>query len=491
MSDDNTDSMINSLLAQTTVAPQPSFMGLQAPPDPSQVQALLSKLKQQQFSDRYAAAQTGGEYGWLNAPAALSMSAAGQKLGGILNAPGGLSGPGPNQPPQPQAAQGDQSAPQTSQAAISAALMKGRQAYAAMINANVDPDVAQMHTLRLLTSLGVPGADDKLAEAQQTVLKNEQTRQAAAKDAGQNANYSNESANRDARLAWDQQQANYTPRPDLSNSEYIAQQVGGPNGRIVFEKRGDKLPPPPLTQAQDTSRDAIARKIANYDIQLGTAVGRGGGDLRQDYLQRALAINPDFDEKNFKQSSDALKAFGPSGTQGQMILKTQNAMNHLDALKSYGDALQTGDVNVINRASNFLSQQMGGIPITTYEAVAPIVANEVSSGLVKGGGGQEERLERVKALAAQLSGPQRNAAIDGMRSLLGAQYQNNKNLYEKTTLRHDFEDRFPVAGGFPAPPGVQSATQSAAPVRVNSRADALALKPGTSFVTPDGRVLVR
>lgn len=44
----------------------------------------------------------------------------------------------------------------------------------------------------------------------------------------------------------------------------------------------------------------------------------------------------------------------------------------------------------------------------------------------------------------------------------------------------------------PTRPGQQVSGQgSTAPVRVNSRADAMALKPGTVFVTPDGRTLVR
>jgi hypothetical protein len=343
----------------------------------------------------------------------------------------------------------------TSQAAIGAAIQKGRAVYQAQIAANVDPDVAKLNTLKVLTALGVPGAETQLGDAQSAVLKNKDTASETAKNDADTSNYA--SLIQDRLFNQAKETAQFIPRPDLSNTEYLAQQ--DPNtGKIDYTKRGDKMPPPPITPQADQARDVIAQKIANYDLQLSTAAGRGGPDLRQDLLTRAIAINPDFDEKNFKQSSDALKAFGPSGTQGQLILKTQNAMSHLTALDQWGQALKNGDTQKANQIGNYLSGQFGGIAAPTYAAVAPIVAGEVSGSLVKGGGGQEERQERVNALSGNLGDAARASAINGMRSLLGAQYQNNKNLYEQTTLRNDFEKRFPVVGGFPAPPPGTGAT---------------------------------
>jgi hypothetical protein len=377
-------------------------------------------------------------------------------------------------------------APLTAQAAIGAAIQKGRAIYQAQIAANVDPDVAKLNTLKVLVSLGVPGADAQLGDAQSAVLKNKATASEADKNSGETSNYA--SLIQDRLLQQARQTAQFIPRPDLSNTEYMAQQ--DPNtGKIEYSKRGDKMPPPPLTPQADQARDTIAQKIANYDLQLSTAAGRGGPELRQDLLTRAIAINPDFDEKNFKQSSDALKAFGPSGTQGQLMLKTQNAMNHLTALDQWGQALKNGDVQKANQIANYLSGQFGGIAAPTYQAVAPIVAGEVSGSLVKGGGGVEERQDRVKALSGDLGDAARASAINGMRSLLGAQYKNNQNLYEQTTLRNDFTKRFPVEGGFPPPPGTpipQAANNGgqSAPPGWTLKADA---NGNRAYVSPDGK----
>ena len=508
------DEMANALQAQLAQGIQPSIFGIQAPPNPQALQTLLGLLKQQQYQAQ-ANRPTPGPYGYLHDAGNLQINSVGQGLGnaigGALNIvgqqqdaakqaappdaasdPNASSPPGaPVGPPTPgsTAAPGapltsQQAAPLSGATAIGQAIQKGRAIYQAQIAANVDPDVAKLNTLKVLVSLGVPGADAQLVDAQSAVLKNKATASEADKNSGETSNYA--SLIQDRLFNQARETAQFIPRPDLSNTEYMAQQ--DPNtGKIEYSKRGDKMPPPPLTPQADQARDTLAQKIANYDLQLSTAAGRGGPELRQDLLTRAIAINPDFDEKNFKQSTDALKAFGPSGTQGQLMLKTQNAMNHLTALDQWGQALKNGDTQKANQIANYLSGQFGGIAAPTYQAVAPIVAGEVSGSLVKGGGGVEERQERVRALSGDLGDDARASAINGMRSLLGAQYKNNQNLYEQTTLRNDFTKRFPVEGGFPAPPGTtapRSAPAQAAPPGWVLRADA---NGNRAYVSPDGK----
>jgi hypothetical protein len=450
----STQDMINQLLAQTTVAPQPSLFGLQAPPNPADLQALLGKLKQSQ-QQQDANAPTPGAYGYLHDAGKAAFNSVGSQLGTALGQ--GITQAG-QQAASQQAPSADNPAPPlTNQQAVNAAIQKGKQVYQAQISAGTDPDVAKLNTLKVLTSLGVPGADAQLETAQADVLKNAQTRAETAKNNSQSKMDDSDITKNDIENKSKQFSDTYT-----DPEGYFKIQTNG-NG----ESRRVELKPgkPPFVPPAGPDADNIAQKIANYDLQLSTVAGRGGPDARQYWLTKAIALNPDYDEKNFKQSQDALKAYGPSGTQGQMMLKTQNAMNHLDALKAYGAAVSSPnpDPQVVQRAQNALSEQLGGIPIASYNAVAPIVANEVSGALVKGGGGVGERQDRVKALGAQLTTPQRDAAIDGMRSLLGAQYQNNKNIYKQTTLRNDFEQRFPVAGGFPAPPGAAGSGVSGPP----------------------------
>src|SRR5579859_6522836 len=137
--------MIDQLLAQTTVQPQPSFMGLQAPPNASELHNLLGKLQQQQYLQQQQQ-QTPGEFGFLHDAGRSGMVGAGQQLGNILQ-----QGNGPQQAPAmpPQASQADMpsgASPQpgtlSGQQMIASALQKGKQVYASQIQAGVDPDQA-------------------------------------------------------------------------------------------------------------------------------------------------------------------------------------------------------------------------------------------------------------------------------------------------------------------------------------------------------------
>jgi hypothetical protein len=499
--------LINKLLIQQAMNQnqQPSFMGLQAPQDQSAVAGVLAKLKQQQVLDQ-ANVPTPGPYGYLHDAGKAAFNSIGSNLGGQLAALGNGSvqpapqpqGPAFTMPPPAVDASGNPAqnlappvpipnAGATPQQSMTNMVMAAKAYYASQVSNGIDPDQAKVNTAQALVKWGAPNSDEILDKANEQLLKNSQTRASTTKDTSQAASADSEVQDRTLKQA--RETAQFIPRPDLSNSEYLAQQ--DPNtGKIDYTKRGDKMPPPPLTPQADAARDTIAQKIANYDLQLSTAAGRGGPEMRQDLLTRAIALNPDYDEKNFKQSADALKAYGPSGTQGQLVLKTQNAMNHLAALDEYGKALKNGDATKANQIANYLSGQFGGVPITTYQSVAPIVANEVSGAIVKGGGGVDEREQRVQALSGNLGDAARSGAINGMRSLLGAQYKNNQNLYEKTTLRKDFQDRFPVEGGFPAPPGVPSQATAATPLpTTNAQGWTLQqdAKGNKAYVSPDGK----
>jgi hypothetical protein len=469
--------MMNQLQMALATGPQQSLFGVTAPPDQSKLAGLLQQLKQQQFAQQQDA-PTPGPYGYLHDAGKAAFTAAGQQMGtgvgGALQMIGqqgdaanaaaqappvspesvGVQGvPGAQGPPSPTAPTTPPPAPLTNPQAINAVLQRAKAINAAQISNGVPADAAKVNTLKFMVSQGVPGAEDQLVTAQQEVLKNASTQSQTSKDTAQGNAATDEISHR----ALDDASKQFTNRPDLSNPEYLAQQDG--NGKITFTKRSDKASLP-QTPEESSNADAIAQKIGNYDLQMSDAVGRGNVQQRQDMLGRVLKSNPDFDVKNFKQSQDALKAYGPSGTQGQMVLKTQNAMNHLEALDQWGRALKNGDSQTANAIGNSIASQFNNPALSSYNTAAPIVANEVSSAIVKGGGGVQERLARVNDFSNTKDDAARGSAINAARSLLGAQYKNNQNLYEQTTLRKDFDKRFPVQGSFPPPPGTGQQPQA-------------------------------
>lgn len=410
----------------------PSLYGLQAQTDPNTTAALLKHLQDQAYVQQQGNRPNGG-FEMINDQSKRDFARMGQGVGNLL---------GVGSPPQY-----DNSAVMQQRSAIQA----GKGQLNDLLSGNMDPSQAQIQVLTKLAQAGVPGADAALAKASDDAEKlaterSTQKRNNAAGDASLD-----EIQNRAQQRALEQkkfgQSTDQNTWQEVSrNGEYIVQKNAMGEYRATKVAEKSQIP---LTADQSVNLDSVAKKVANYELPMSVLYGRGAsGADKANAIALVTAHNADYDDKNFKQSNDAIKAYGPAGTLGQQTLKLQNAINHLGLLDQYGKALESGDVKAANTFSNKLSQEFGGTAISGYNSIAPIVASEVSGALVKGGGGVEERAEKARELGSQLTTGQRSAATQGMRDLLGAQYKNYQNNYEKTTRRKDFGDMFPVEGGF-------------------------------------------
>ena len=408
----------------------PSLFGLQSQTDPNQTAAVLKQMQNQQVVNQ-AGTEGTGQYAYLHNAGQKDFARAGLGLGNLL---------GLGQPAQQDNSQvSDQRA----------ALQQGKQEFAQATAQGMDPNQAQILVLTHLAQAGVPGAADKLEAAQTAMLKNAATVAETKKNNNQAdsyvanaANQADEAKNRAFQQGSGTWQTSYTDPQGF----YMLQKNA--NGEV---RRVELKPTAPAAQAptDPSTLAGSAADVANYKIPENQIYGRGmTAAQKAAFHDQVVAINPNYDQRNFKQSNDAIQAYGPKGTLGQQTLKLQNAINHLGLLDEYGKALDNSDVKGANVIANKLSQEFGGVPISGYNAIAPIVASEVSGALVKGGGGVEERAEKARELGSQLSTPARSAATQGMRDLLSAQYKNYQNNYEKTTRRKDFQDMFPIAGGF-------------------------------------------
>lgn len=423
------DALIDQLQQELAVPPQPSIFGLQAPPDPNALRALLQHLQAQQAVAQ-ASQPAAMPFGALASAGKGAFTSIGQQLGGAIGQ--GLA-------PQPQGPSPQQQ--------IGSAIQKAQQTYQQLIANGADENKARQVVTQQLVQAGVPGSPDVLAKAVQQGLENDFKKSETAKDTSQAA--------LDASgVTQKQREADQNTWTTIKETpEYTIQQ--NKLGEVRSVKVSDKASLPP-TPEQSAINDKIAERVANYDMTMTTAVGRGGKEARQDMLGRVLKLNPDYDEKNYEQSRKAVTAYAPGGQMYQQILKTQNAMNHLKALQEWGAALKQGDNVTANRIGNAFANEFNDPALSSYNAAAPTVANEVQSAIIKGGGSKEERLNRLKSYADTKNDESRNAAINTDRSLLGAQYRNNQKGYEAQSFRKDFEQKFPIEGGFPPPPGNSS-----------------------------------
>jgi hypothetical protein len=451
MADQSTDDLVNQLLAQTTVAPQPSFMGLSAPPDPSQLQALLGKLRQQQYMQQVSQ-PTPGEYGFLHDAGRQGAAQIGQMLGNMLQRPGGLTGTPPTaaQPtqasatapvdssgatPSPPGSPPQPSAPQTPQAAVGAALMKGKQVFAAMLNAGVDPDVARLNTLKMLTSLGVPGADAKLADAQGAVDKSTASKAEASKNTAEAANYGSESQNRDARLAFEQKAGTWETIHTDPNGYYQLQRNG--NGEVRRVEMAPNLSA--LVAAQPDQQASIAQMIANYQMApLSAAALRSSSG--QAIMAQVNQLNPNYDATQFSSKAKAMNSFS-TGAEGKSVKSFNVALSHLDTLGQAANALGNGDINGVNKVANAISSWTGSTAPTDFNAIKGIVGDEVTKAILGSGGALADREEAKATINAANSPAQLQSVIRKYQSLMAGQLAGLRTQYENTTGRQDFEKK--------------------------------------------------
>jgi hypothetical protein len=230
-----------------------------------------------------------------------------------------------------------------------------------------------------------------------------------------------------------------------------------------------RLPPLPTVTDQTTKEQAV--QVANENAESAKALKKSAGDVF-DAAQRAL--------QNFKAAKSIMDApdTGPiTGQRGELMQK----------LSQYGFTTDTADnraevvKDLTNAAIANLKTTYGERPgifdlKVNLEQAFPDIKTQ-GPGAVK-----ELIAQNIRATSFDMATAQRvpayiNAGLDPD---------------EFRTWNGTHFDRAAAINRAPTRPGQETnGTQAQAPVPVKSRAEAMALAPGTVFVTPDGRQLVR
>jgi hypothetical protein len=504
----STEDMINQLQATLAQGQQPSIFGIQAPPDPQRLQALLGLLKQQQFQEQ-ANQRTPGPYGYLHDAGNLAFNSVGQGLGNAIGGALGIIGqqqpqaassggqPAAPQPPAadpnavaaPSGAQGSPTpAPLTSQQAIGAAIQKGRAIYQAQIAANIPPDTAKLNTLKALVSLGVPGADTQLSEAQQAVSKNAATDAAAQRDTDQASNFRSESANRDARLDFEKKAGTWNTIYTDPNGFFQLQKNG--NGEVKRTELNPNLSA--LVQADPATEANIAAAIKSGQLAPLT-----GAALKTPSGQRIMGMvtaDGTYDSTSFGAKAKTMNDFS-TGKSGQAVKSFNVALSHLDSLGQAASALNNGDLKGVNQIGNAIASWTGNTAPTDFNAVKNIVGDEVTKAILGSGGGVADRQEAKSTIDAANSPAQLQSVIQKYQSLMAGQLAGLRTQYESSTGRKDFESKLEpralsIARSSPAYtsvfPNVKPANNGGqnAPPGWSLKVDAQGNK---AYVSPDGK----
>jgi hypothetical protein len=109
----------------------------------------------------------------------------------------------------------------------------------------------------------------------------------------------------------------------------------------------------------------------------------------------ALQIDPTYDEKEFPTRAKIMAEYSrqTGSAAGAQINAINTVLGHSAVLGEAVDALENGDVQLLNRIANSLKVQTGATPVTTLKAIVNRVGPEVTRAYVGTGGEASERKE--------------------------------------------------------------------------------------------------
>ncbi len=169
-------------------------------------------------------------------------------------------------------------------------------------------------------------------------------------------------------------------------------------------------------------------------------------------MKRVSEINPDYDATTYGAKVAAAKGF-TSGQQGNALRSISTADDHLAQLDSLGDALNNGNIKILNSIGNAFGVQTGAAPAQVFNAVKNVVGQEVVKAIVAGGGSAGERDEAAKAFATDSSPAQLKQTIAAYRSVMGAQKSNLLEQRRAAGLPDSTLPNYAPPGGAPASSG--------------------------------------
>lgn len=220
------------------------------------------------------------------------------------------------------------------------------------------------------------------------------------------------------------------------------QSEGVANRQVTRDGQANALKVAGLDQNGAPSADveSMAQAIAGGKLAPinGFALAKPRG---QAIMARAMEINPSYDAGDYAAKNAALKGFS-TGKEGTALRSFNVATDHLEVLGSMADALNNGNIQLLNKAGNMWSQQTGAAAPTNFNSVKEIVGKEVVKAIVAGGGGVDERKEMSHLLDAANSPEQLKGVITHFKDLMGAQRDGLLDQYERTTGRKDGKAAF-------------------------------------------------
>lgn len=154
---------------------------------------------------------------------------------------------------------------------------------------------------------------------------------------------------------------------------------------------------------------------------------RGLLDRNPDLTSEQIADKVASGQINFgadKGTMAAAKKDFATGKSGQMLRSIGTANKHLTMLDGMVDALNNGDMQLVNKVGNAWAKQTGQAAPNSFDAVKQIVGQEVVKAIIAGGGGVHEREEAGSVINTAGSPKQLKDVIAKYRQIMDAQRES-------------------------------------------------------------------
>lgn len=170
----------------------------------------------------------------------------------------------------------------------------------------------------------------------------------------------------------------------------------------------------------DENSERTAQAIASGQLPAPTGMALLN-PKNQRILGRVMEINPQYDSTTVDAKKKAARDFS-TGQQGNAMRSFAVAGDHLDQLNQLVDALDNGNLQIVNKIGNAYATQTGSPAPTNFDAAKDVVSKEVVKAIVAGGGGVEERRELAHLMDQAKSPAQLKGVIQQYRNLMAAQH---------------------------------------------------------------------
>jgi hypothetical protein len=322
-----------------------------------------------------------------------------------------------------------------------------------------------VQALQIAAQKGIPGAQQQWAQVQQQQATLQKTQGDITNQTTDNARQ--QAAEERAAATAKENTQKDTWETVKETPAYFVQKNG--LGQIKVERKetaaGEAAAANPVAPED---KDAYATEIAKYNQPFPTAGSRSlkaTGMSLPELIRRVKDINP----KATGQGYAAAQYFVGKGDGASTLQAHEAASHHLAQYLEAVDAYHgTGSLVPLNKLAVSLGLNTGDSAPAILNTIAGVLGPEITKGLIKSGGGVNERKDKEKQLIAYLADAQK---VGNARTYMGLLYGQRQALQQRYlsslpgTTKEDFDAQFPI------PAELQSLGQPKATTGAYSDAD--------------------